>query len=268
MEFEVPNEHKDLDPTVLEQMYKYATLTDASYRNHQGETPDDLEKSLKEQGLDFDIDPQYTDSYSTTLVGDAEVVMSVRGSDFAEAEDVLADLAILSGRSVLAAPERFTREEQKFLSLRDKYPDKKLVLAGHSLAGTIIDVIGDKHDVERHMFNPGTSYPQFAKATKDTAECLLYGECEPKRNLYTTGWSAGKVPADILSGLQFSPIQKKVGMQVIDVKAKQGDSSKHRLSNFLPKSGRKKAELKITSALGPDDICKIRPFLPRCKALR
>ncbi len=89
------------------------------------------------------------------ILTDKEIIVSFRGSVSAE-DWLVSDVAIVANIQKIAP--RFIREKKAVLEVRQKYPDKKIVLTGHSLGGTIALTIAHEFPwVQAVAFNPGTS---------------------------------------------------------------------------------------------------------------
>ena len=78
----------------MEEYEEFALYANTPYLLNEEVSIEDIEQDLLDHGLDYKIDKELSDKFSTVLVGDDKVVHSIRGTDFGEGQDVLADMAI------------------------------------------------------------------------------------------------------------------------------------------------------------------------------
>jgi len=71
-----------------------ALLANVPYLINENFSINDIEDKLQEYGLDYKIDKENSDIYSAILYNDKKVIHSVRGTDFGEANDIIADLGL------------------------------------------------------------------------------------------------------------------------------------------------------------------------------
>jgi len=81
----------------LTEQEKYALLSNVPYLIQQGVPIDDIILDLKEYGLDYKHDPEYTNDERATLIGKEEIVHAIRGT--ADITDILNDIKLGAGIS-------------------------------------------------------------------------------------------------------------------------------------------------------------------------
>ena len=78
----------------MEEYQEYALYANTPYLLNEDVAIEDIEQNLLDHGLDYKIDKELSDRFSTVLVGDNKVIQSIRGTDFGEGKDIIADMAI------------------------------------------------------------------------------------------------------------------------------------------------------------------------------
>lgn len=139
---------------------RYSLISKAGYDTHYNDV-DTAEKNLKVYLPAHDIIREFTDQESTTVIkkhpdGQDEIIFTIRGTDPTSKEDLYADAFILAGLPVNST-SRYINAENKYIKLRQQYPDAKIILTGHSLGATIGLDLAKKYDLEAHLFNIGSS---------------------------------------------------------------------------------------------------------------
>ena len=83
-----------------------------------------------------------------TLDDTSPIVIAFKGTDFNQFEDVFADLHI---SSTGVAPKRYRDAVYNYYKeVRDKYPNRKIIITGHSLAGNLSQYVGVKAYNTKH----------------------------------------------------------------------------------------------------------------------
>jgi len=83
--------------STLTEQEKYALLSNVPYLISEGMPIDDILLELKEYGLDYSYDPEYTNDRRATLIGEDEIIHSIRGT--ADMTDILNDIKLGAGIS-------------------------------------------------------------------------------------------------------------------------------------------------------------------------
>lgn len=83
--------------TELTEQDKYALLANVPYLINEGVPIDDIILNLKEYGLDYKHDPEYTNDQRATLISEDEIIHSIRGT--ADLTDILNDIKLGAGIS-------------------------------------------------------------------------------------------------------------------------------------------------------------------------
>ena len=107
-----------------------------------------------------------SDKNSMAFENENEIVLAMRGLDIKNLEDVGIGVNIIAGD--IMNPRGFDyetargkykdillQEQKKIDMIKENYPDKKLILAGHSRGGRKAVDLGMHNDVEFHGFNSG-----------------------------------------------------------------------------------------------------------------
>ena len=81
----------------LTEAEKYSLLSNVPYLINEGVPINDILLELKEYGLDYSHDPKYTNTERATLVGENEIIHSIRGT--ADVTDILNDIKLGAGIS-------------------------------------------------------------------------------------------------------------------------------------------------------------------------
>lgn len=80
----------------LTEQEKYALFANIPYLINEGVPIDVIERDLKEFNLNYKIDTELSDSISSTIVGENDIVHSVRGTDIKSFKDLISDAGIIS----------------------------------------------------------------------------------------------------------------------------------------------------------------------------
>jgi hypothetical protein len=78
-----------------------------------------------------------------------EIVIAYRGSEINTREDLGADIKMGMGKMPAQANDALA----VFGKVRQQYPNAKIILTGHSLGGSLAQIVGAIHDVETVTFN-------------------------------------------------------------------------------------------------------------------
>ena len=81
----------------LTEAEKYSLLSNVPYLINEGVPINDILLELKEYGLDYKHDPDYTNNERATLIGENEIIHSIRGT--ADITDILNDIKLGAGIS-------------------------------------------------------------------------------------------------------------------------------------------------------------------------
>ena len=251
---------------------KYAILAEVAYA-------DDKKHLLHDHyGLfDYNIDEELTSQNSSViLTPENEVVISYRGTNVHNPSDLLADVGIFLGLPhVQKQFGRFKEAEEKYQSVKEKYPELEIKTTGHSLGAAQSMRVAREHNIEGHHFNIGSGLPDLLDQMKNVLLCDTVLNCENlrKQNLYTTG-------KDFISVSHGHRIAKMFGINnVTFVKPKRDiDLINHSLAHFLPlprnwntpeikQMVKEEDPIKffMYTARDPDNFCNQFPRHPLCK---
>ena len=136
---------------------KFALLAQASYLESNQKDVDRFiknNKALYGFKLDTELSSQKNSVFFNPNTG--ETVLSFKGTNPKNAEDLWDDLAIAGGFETHTS--RFKGADKLYNTVEQKYGKDRLKIVGHSLGGSAAMFVGEKHDVETHSYNPGISY--------------------------------------------------------------------------------------------------------------
>jgi hypothetical protein len=136
---------------------KFALLAQASYLEAN---QNDVSKLIKDNNslYGFKLDVELSSQKNSVFFNPhcAEVVISFKGTNPKNVEDLWDDLAIVGG--VETHTSRFKGAEKLYDAVELKYGRERIKIVGHSLGGSAAMFMGEKNDVETHSYNPGISY--------------------------------------------------------------------------------------------------------------
>ena len=192
-------------------LQELAKLSDASYKEFNATKRGYLKQANKHLRLDASL----TNKYITVGrdIRNNNIYISHRGTKANDFGDLSADLAILTGTE--KTHSRFTEAQKHLDKVRAKYPDANIILASHSLGGTIArNLAYNNEGIEAHIFNPGSSIGHVQDSKK-------WKENENRSRIVTY-----HVGGDVVSMLGLHGEEE---LKII----KQNRSNPHSLSNFI-----------------------------------
>jgi hypothetical protein len=86
----------------LTEQETYALFANVPYLINEGVPLNVIEEELDSYGLDYKIDPEFSDRLSATLVSDKDLVHSVRGTDIHSVKDLLSDAGLVGSHPLTA----------------------------------------------------------------------------------------------------------------------------------------------------------------------
>lgn len=242
----------------------YAILSEISYRDNRKEILHD------HYGLyDYQIDENLSGENSiVVLTPDNKTVIAYRGTNVHNPSDLVADAHILFGTHHLNWSSRFKEAEDVYQKSTKRYPDREVVVTGHSLGGAQSMKIAKDHGLEGHHFNPGMSVADALLQTKDMLSCTQ--DYCGKQHIYTTG----RDPISLMTLPRFSSIFGREN--VIIHHKKNQDFLNHSLTHFLPdepirvsrviEQERKSDPIKFYILQNRmDNFCTLFPRHPTCR---
>jgi hypothetical protein len=169
----------------------YSVLSKASYDYyHKGLPTAQKELGNYSQTKGYKIDPKLSNKNAVVLEKGDEIVISYRGTVLTNPSDLLADTEILLGRDKIKVflNDRFDEADNLYNKVKAEYPDKEIILTGHSLGSAEAIYVGTKNNTRSVSFNEGTS-PLSALFSRFGSR-----ETDKKQTVYITG-------KDIISNL-------------------------------------------------------------------
>ena len=103
-------------------------------------------------------DKSFSQINSIVYTNDSSVILSIRGTNPKIPEDILSDISVATGN--LKTSKRYKEIAKRFNDIKIKYPNKKYIIVGHSLGGSLALqlLIDNPNSIDSiHIFNPGTS---------------------------------------------------------------------------------------------------------------
>lgn len=264
----------------------YAIFAETAYKIEMKEKNELLHNHYGLFG--YEIDEDLTTKNSTIiLTPKGDTIISYRGTDPHNPSDLVADANIALGLSHLPAPlrpSRFREAEETYQKVKDKYPDREIKVASHSLGASQGLMIAKEHGLEGFHYNTGASLLDAGIQLKNFIKCSGDGggeECDTlkKQHFYTTG-------TDILSISMLPRLTNMFGQENVKLyKAKKDvDFLHHSLAHFLPEPN-KIAEINnketkqvlqevknqdpikfvVFNLRDPDSFCLTYPNHPACE---
>ena len=166
--YETPPDVIDVDLVregeVNKTMRRYSILSSVAYNLYNTDYSR-ANKNMKELLPLHEIDPELSDGYSSVIVKQHtdrpnDVIISYRGTQN------LTDLAVDATQIATGAPLEklgglntgyFRLAQNKYNSVKDKYPNANITTTGHSLGGSLGYYIGKTNNVPSYIFNAGSS---------------------------------------------------------------------------------------------------------------
>lgn len=117
------------------------------------------------------------------------VIFAIRGTANMK-KDIATDLAL--GLGQIGRTKRYKSTKKAFQNILDDYPNHKVYITGHSLAGGLAIRLGqEKKFIDRieeiHIYNAGTSIVNLSKKIMETVVCKLVGigsTCKLRKKLH------------------------------------------------------------------------------------
>ena len=151
------NKLKHHDVVESNDQHKYARLANASYHFEDQNYVQESFSYMNEVDnfeIDFDLSSEEHSVFHNKNT--KETVIAYRGT--VNKDDIKTDAHILIGNET--STDRFKRSEDVFQKTENKYGKENVVVVGHSLGGGIALTLGEKHDVQSHVYNPAISATQ------------------------------------------------------------------------------------------------------------
>jgi len=218
-----PNRYTPGELEQRKQQRRYAILSQVAYDSYYT-SPQEAELKMQQYLPNHHILDQYTSANSTVIEkitddGIREIIIANRGTDPTNAGDLVADAMILAGNpleNLGFSTGRFREYEDLYLRIKNDYPDAKIILTGHSLAGRGSLMLGEKYNEETQVFNVGSS----------PVDLLIpSAKKNPKIKIYNT-------PTDVISISN----RYDTNQEVIDVSSRNSffnPLGSHTLDNFM-----------------------------------
>ena len=144
-------------------MRRYAVLSSVAYDNYKN--LDKAEKHLNKYLPKHELIPELSDGYSSTIIkkrqnNPDEIIVAYKGTS--NLTDVAVDVAQIATGSPVeklggVATGYFKIAQDKFDSVKAKYPNADITTTGHSLGGSLAYYIGKTNNVKSYIYNAGSS---------------------------------------------------------------------------------------------------------------
>jgi len=154
---------------------KYALLAQAAYaEGNQTQINKLFSKAPTILGhfkLDQDLSTKKNSVFVNSNTG--EVVISYKGTNPTDFEDLYDDFEII--RSQENSTSRFKKAEELYQKVESVYGKENVKIVGHSLGGSVGMFVGEKYNVESHLYNPGISAMRaFQSHRNNTHKAFVY----------------------------------------------------------------------------------------------
>lgn len=153
-----PLEPRNPRLSTKETQVKYAILSQAAYERDSGKRDRLLAGNALTAGfvLDTELSGTKNQVYRDTDTG--EIVISYKGTDPTNREDIYDDVAILNPNVREQDTARFRRAEELYRQVIAKYgANAQVACTGHSLGGSVAMHVANTYDRMAYVYNPGTS---------------------------------------------------------------------------------------------------------------
>ena len=159
---------------MLEEYQEYGLYANTPYLLNEELAIEDIEQTLLDHGLDYKIDRELSDRFSTVLVGDNKVIHSIRGTDFGESKDVLADMAIainnpftkklLNTLSTIHGVSIFQGLQEPYISdFKDMAENSITKLTEEFYQNQILGLMTNREFLMHDPDGPGMSFSEFTE---------------------------------------------------------------------------------------------------------
>ena len=130
----------------IQQHEAYKQIAIASYSSKK----ERVEKKLLPQGYkEISSASMFDGLYYTVLRKDNEIIVCFRGTELSDNGDLRNDIAMLFRRIPIQAKYALNIYD----SIKETYPDCKITVIGHSLGGSLAQIVGAMRDVKAVTFN-------------------------------------------------------------------------------------------------------------------
>ena len=176
-------------------MEKYAKMVGEHYNFHNNNEINDVE--------DYKVDNANTDTNSAVFVSPNEVVVAMRGTDLQEqkSRNILGALGTETATQIAQLPNLFSGSDsysnlvkatdEKMKNLSQLYPQKEIIIAGHSRSGKVAIDIGKEQNIRTYAYNPASLPHDVGKGRMERLNKLLFNKnpnYDPEKiNIFITG---------------------------------------------------------------------------------
>ena len=95
------------------------------------------------------VDSSNTGFFARVLQKDNDIIIAIRGTDFSNGLDLRNDIAMARSR----IPAQTTEALKLYDKVAAEYPNAHIVLTGHSLGGSLAQIVGAIRGAEAVTFN-------------------------------------------------------------------------------------------------------------------
>lgn len=213
-----------------EKMNINAVISNSAYKRGNNAK---LKEVQTHYGDRFELMPEFTDKEHATFrdTQTGKIHMGIRGTDITNAQGGrLKDLAVdaLATLGLHKLSNRHKRSDKKLKALIEQEGKDNIMLAAHSLGGSIASDLSHQYDIEAHVYNRGASHLTFGGKFRG-----LHFDNQQKKDRLNTYYVGTKTP-DVLSfASQLDPLQTAHVVEPRKLKKSQkGVLSAHSIYHF------------------------------------
>ena len=176
-------------------MEQYAKMVGEHYNFHNN-------NEINNVG-EYSVDTTNTDTNSATFISPNEVVIAMRGTDLQEqkSRNILGAIGTEITTELAELPNVFANKNSytdlveniktKITKLKEQYPNKELILSGHSRSGKVAVDIGKEQNIKTYAYNPASLPHDVGKGRMERVNKYLFNknpDYDPENiNIFITG---------------------------------------------------------------------------------
>jgi len=176
-------------------MEQYAEMVGEHYKFHNN-------NEIKSVG-EYNVDNKNTDTNSAVFISPNEVVIAMRGTDLQEqkSRNILGAIGTETAAELAELPNIFANKnsysdlvditKSKIETLKNTYPNKEIVITGHSRSGKVALDIGKEQNIRTYAYNPASLPHDVGKGRIERLNKYMFNknpDYDPENiNIFITG---------------------------------------------------------------------------------